>query len=84
MGVRNEVTGDMRKYVLLTRYFIVIKLKMSWAGCAARMGSLEKKRPLKYPGIDGRIILILILKKYYIRAWIGFMWLRIRTIRGLF
>jgi hypothetical protein len=34
-------------------------------------------------GVDGRIILKLILRKQSWRVWIGFIWLRIGTAGGL-
>jgi hypothetical protein len=30
------------------------------------------------PGVDGRIILRFVFKKWYMVAWTGFIWLRIR------
>jgi hypothetical protein len=38
---------------------------------------------LGHQGVDGRIILKWILKKYDVRAWTGFIWLRIGTDGGL-
>jgi hypothetical protein len=38
---------------------------------------------LKDPGIDGRIILKLIVKKWDGGAWTGLIWLRIGTGGGL-
>jgi len=37
---------------------------------------------LEGPGIDGRIILRLIFRKWDMRAWIGSSWLRIGTGGG--
>jgi len=37
---------------------------------------------LEYPGIDGRIILRWIFRKWDVREWIGLMWLRIGTGGG--
>jgi len=34
------------------------------------------------PGIDGKIILRWIFRKWYVRAWTGFIWLRIGTVGG--
>jgi hypothetical protein len=47
------------------------------------IGKSEGKRFLKDLGIDGRIILKLILKKWYGRAWPGFCCLRIGVIGEL-
>jgi hypothetical protein len=47
--------------------------------CIILVGKLEKMRPLKNLGIDGRIVLKWILRKQYAGMCTGFMWLRIRT-----
>ena len=39
----------------------------------------EGKRPLGIPGVDGRIILRWIFRKWVVGAWTGSSWLRIRT-----
>jgi hypothetical protein len=43
----------------------------------------EAKKYLEDLGINGRIILKLILGKHGWRVWIGFIWLRIGTNGGL-
>jgi hypothetical protein len=35
------------------------------------------------PGVDGRIILKLIFRKWDVEEWVGLMWLRIGTGGGL-
>ena len=37
---------------------------------------------MKDPGVDGRIILQWILRKWDLAAWTGSSWLRIRTVGG--
>jgi hypothetical protein len=44
---------------------------------------LEGKRPLVRPRRRWRIILKVILKKYYIREWSAFIWYRLQTGGGL-
>jgi len=43
----------------------------------------EGKRALENPGVDGRIILIHIFRKWNWGAWTGLLWLRIGTGGGL-
>jgi hypothetical protein len=42
----------------------------------------ERKRPLGRPGVDGRIILRWIFRKWDVGIWTGSSWLRIGTGRG--
>jgi hypothetical protein len=42
-------------------------------------GQTEGKRPLRNLGVDVRIILIWILKKYDGSAWTGVMWFKVGT-----
>jgi len=46
------------------------------------LGNLRERDHLDDPGIDWRIILRWIFRKWALRAWIGSMWLRIRTGGG--
>jgi hypothetical protein len=73
----------------------VIKLRrMRWAGHVARMrkercvyrllvGKPNEKNHLEDPGIDGRIILKWVFKKWDAGACTGLIWLRIGTGGGL-
>ena len=46
------------------------------------MGKPEGKRSLGRPGVDGRIILRFIFRKWEVRAWTGSTWLRRGTDGG--
>jgi hypothetical protein len=46
------------------------------------VGKSECKRSLEDLGVDGKIILEWILKKWVRRMWTGFIWLRIGTSDG--
>ena len=74
----------------------VIKSRiMRWAGaCSARgaqerciqdfgWGNVRERDHLGDSGLDGRIILRRIFKKWDVRAWTGSIWLRIGTAIGL-
>ena len=47
------------------------------------LGNLRERELLEDPGIDGRIILRCVLRKWDGRAWIGLIWLRIGTDDGI-
>ena len=64
---------------------------MRWAGHVACMGGgahrvlvvkPEGKNHLEDPGLDGRIILRWIFRKWDVGAWIGLVWLRMGTGGG--
>jgi hypothetical protein len=46
------------------------------------VGKLEGKRPLVDPGVDGRIILRRIFRKWDIGVCTGLSWLKIQTAAG--
>jgi hypothetical protein len=67
--------------------------RMRWAGHVSRtgegravyrilVGKPEGKRPLGNPGIDGRIILRRIFRKWDVGVWTGLSWLRIERGGG--
>jgi hypothetical protein len=74
--------------------FRVIKSRrMRWARCVARtgerrvayrvlVGKPEGKIPLGRPGVDVRIILRWMFKKWDVGIWAGSSWLRIETGGG--
>ena len=43
------------------------------------LGKHEEKNHLEDPGVDGRIILRWIFRKWDVRLWFGSSWLRIGT-----
>jgi hypothetical protein len=46
------------------------------------VGKPEGKNHLKDPGVDGRIILRWIFRKWYVGAWTESIWLKIGTSGG--
>ena len=45
-------------------------------------GNMRERRHLEEPGIDGRIILRWIFRKWNVGAWTGSIWFRIGTGGG--
>ena len=45
-------------------------------------GNLRERDHLEDPGLDGRIILHWIFRKWDVRVWSGSNWLRIGTVGG--
>jgi len=43
------------------------------------VGKTEKKRPLGRKGLDGRIILRWIFRRWDVTTWTGLIWLKIGT-----
>jgi hypothetical protein len=90
--LHNEELNDLYSSPNIIR---VIKSRiMRWAGHVARMGEgtgayrilvgrPEGRNQLEDPGVDGRIILKWIFKKWDGEAWTGLIWLRIGTGGGL-
>jgi len=69
--------------------------RMKWVGHVAHMGNRkdadrvlvvrpEENNNLKVRGVDGRIILKCVFKKYNEVVWTGLIWLRIRTAGAFF
>jgi hypothetical protein len=66
-----------------------------WVGYVARMwerrgvcrilvGIPERERDhLGYPGVNGKIMLRWVFRKWDVKAWTGLIWLRIETGGGL-
>jgi hypothetical protein len=72
---------------------VIKSRKMKWAGHVAHMGErrgvyrvvvgkLEGRDQMEDPGIDGRIILRWIFRKWDVGAWVGLIWLRRGTDGG--
>ena len=86
--LHNEELNDL--YSSPNIFRVIKSRRVRWAGHVARMGERrgvyrvlvgkpEGKRPLVDPGLDVRIILRRIFRKWYVGVWIGSSWLSIET-----
>jgi hypothetical protein len=84
--LRNEELHDLYSSPNIVR--VIKSRRMRWAGHVARKGSREVCIGFWYgnlreindwgdPGVDGRIILGWIFRKWGVRVWTGLGWLRI-------
>jgi hypothetical protein len=86
----------MRSLIICTAHLILLgeeyRGKMGWAWSAyggekkriyrVLVGKPEGKGRLGEPGIDGKIILRCIYRKYDMRVWSGSRWLKMRQFAG--
>jgi len=92
---RDEVTGEWRKlhneelndlYCSPSIVRVIKSSRMRWAGHVACMGErrgvCRERYHLGDPGVDGRIILRWIFRKWNVGAWTESNWLRIGTGDG--
>jgi len=89
--LHNEELNDL--YSSPNNFRVIKSRRMRWAGHMARMGerrgvyrglagNLREQEHLEDSGVDGRIILRCIFRKWDVWAWAGSSWLRIGTGGG--
>jgi len=89
--LHNEELNDLYSSPSIAR--VIKSIRMRWAGHVARMGerrgvygvlqgNLSERDHLGDPGVDGRIILRWIFRKWDVGVWTGSSWLRIGAVGG--
>ena len=89
--VHNAELNDL--YCSLNTVGLINSRRMRWAGNVARMGreeaytglwwgNLRERDHLGDPGVDERIILRCIFRKWDVGVWTGLSWLRMGTAGG--
>jgi len=89
--LHNEQLHDL--YSLPNTVRVIKSGRMRWAGHIARMGreevntgfwwgNLTERDHLGDPGVDGRIILSWIFRKWDVGLWAGSSWMRIGQVAG--
>jgi hypothetical protein len=85
--LHNEELSDL--YSSPSIIWMIKSSSMRWAGHVACLGvggggfwwgNLKERDHLKDTGVNGRIILRLIFRKWVVGAWTGSMWLRIGKV----
>jgi hypothetical protein len=93
IGERRKLHDKLNDVYCSPTIVRVIKSRMSWEGLVARMergeactgcwwGNLRDRDHWGDPGIDGRIPLRWIFRKWDVGVWTGLSWLRIGTGGG--
>jgi hypothetical protein len=89
--LHNEELNDL--YSLLNIVRLIKLRRMRWAASVTRMGkgemyigfwlgNLRERAHLKDPGVDGRLILRWIFRKWDVGLWTGLIWIVIETGGG--
>jgi len=90
--LHNEELNDL--YISTNIVRVIKSRRMGWAGHVAHTGerkdgyrvwgweNLRERDHLRDPGLDGRIILRWIFRKWDVGVWTGSIWLRIGTGGG--
>jgi hypothetical protein len=89
--LHNQELHDLYSSPTILR--VIKSRRMRWAGHVARMGeergmyrfwwgNLRERDHWGDPGVDGRIILRRIFRKWDVGVWNGLGWLRIETVGG--
>jgi len=88
--LHNEELND--QYCLPNIVRVIKSRRMRWAGNVLRtggrgvyrvlVGKSEERNHLEDPGVDGRIILRWIFRKWNVGLWTGSIWFRIGTGGG--
>ena len=89
--LHNEELNDL--YSSSNTFGVIKSKKVRWAGHIARMGrgeaytgfwwgNLRERDHWRDPGVEERIILRWILRKWEVGVWTGLIWLKIRKVGG--